>query len=263
MGTKIVLLGAGGVAESLLYNLTKSQLTPIALYNRTRKRALQLVNSYSPTTKVIDRLDEIPRDADGYIFALSDQAIPIVAKEMPPTKGIWMHTSATVPLETLSAYHDQSAIFYPLNTFSPSLAISFERLPLFYETKIEELIPFLTKLASDLGATPIASSLLLRQRMHIAAVFSCNFVNHLLAKGSELMAQEGLSFDLLKPLIQETIRKALAEAPAKVQTGPARRKDYITIERHRRELSAIKPDLIPLYDLLTSSILEQYHRTKE
>lgn len=259
MWSKIVIIGAGGVAESLLFNLAQHQLHPIAIYNRTRDKALALANRYSPSTDVVDQLAKIPLDADGYLFALSDSAIPEVASMMPSTGGIWMHTSATVPLETLTHYHSQSAIFYPLNTFSSHIAVKLEGTPLFYETKSDDALCYLLSLAKTLAVRPITSTLELRRKMHVAAVFSCNFVNHLLTKASFLMEKEGLPFDLLMPLVEETIRKAFAEAPASVQTGPARRGDLITIQRHRKELQEMAPDFIPLYDLLSSSILKQYH----
>lgn len=259
MWSKVVLIGAGGVAESLLYNLSRHHIHPVAIYNRTIERAEALRERYSPSTEIIDKIDTIPRDADGYLFAVSDTSIPEIASKMPSTRGTWMHTSATVPLDVLTQYHKQSAIFYPLNTFSPHCAIDLEGVPLFFETSSEPARAYLLQLAEGLKLVPIASTLILRRRMHIAAVFVCNFVNHLLAKGSELMKAEELSFDLLKPLIEETLRKALLGDPASVQTGPAKRGDIITLQRHRAELEAMRKDLIPLYDLLSTSILQQYH----
>ena len=65
---------------------------------------------------------------------------------------------------------------------------------------------------------------------------------------------ENLEFDLLKPLITETFKKALAaENPADVQTGPAIRGDKTTINRH---LDYLKTDenLVEIYEVLTESI---------
>ena len=72
-----------------------------------------------------------------------------------------------------------------------------------------------------------------RAQLHLAAVFVCNFVNHMYVVGERVMKGAGLDFELLKPLIAETAAKALAAAsPAAGQTGPAVRGDLPTQQRH-------------------------------
>ena len=65
-----------------------------------------------------------------------------------------------------------------------------------------------------------------REKIHIAAVISCNFTNHMLTISEKLMKDNDLDFDLLKPLIKETVNKALVNSPKKVQTGPAYKKGF-------------------------------------
>ena len=60
-------------------------------------------------------------------------------------------------------------------------------------------------------------------------MFACNFANHMFAVGQQLLQEYGLPADLIKPLIRETVAKALdSPSAAAVQTGPARRNDYRT-----------------------------------
>lgn len=78
-----------------------------------------------------------------------------------------------------------------------------------------------------------------RAKVHLAAVFACNFVNHMYAVGEGIVRSAGLPFDVLKPLLAETAAKALdAASPADVQTGPAVRNDLPTMARHRALLAA-------------------------
>jgi predicted short-subunit dehydrogenase-like oxidoreductase (DUF2520 family) len=94
-----------------------------------------------------------------------------------------------------------------------------------------------------------------RKMLHVGAVFACNFTNHLLALSKHLLAQEGLEFSLLKPLIRETFEKALEVAdPAAVQTGPAIREDYQVIHAHLDYLQRT-PHWQALYKLITDSIV--------
>jgi len=91
-----------------------------------------------------------------------------------------------------------------------------------------------------------------RKALHVAAVFVCNFTNHLYQIGADLCKEHQLSFDILKPLIEETAAKILVLSPAEAQTGPAKRKDQQTIDSHLALLNDENQKAI--YTLLTQSI---------
>lgn len=258
MWKKIVLLGAGGVAESLLADFVKRGNHPVAIYNRTVEKASALAERYSPSTPVVDTLDDLPLDADYYFFALSDTAISLVAEEMPKTLGVWLHTAAVVPIETLSVHHANAAIFYPFNTFSPGIKVSLKETPIFTEAASDEAQEAITEIAQMLSASVQASTPSQRGCLHIAGVLSCNFVNRLFALTANLLKKEHLSFDVVRPLIAETCRKSLIEEPSRVQTGPARRHDRETMETHRKLLALHSPELTELYELLSQSIWDAY-----
>ena len=90
-----------------------------------------------------------------------------------------------------------------------------------------------------------------RKKVHLAAVYVNNFVNHLYHIAHEICARENLPFELLKPLIRETARKIEVMAPSEAQTGPAKRKDLKTINEHLELLSEDQKDL---YQLISNSI---------
>ncbi|HLU87256.1 MAG TPA: DUF2520 domain-containing protein, partial [Taishania sp.] len=96
-----------------------------------------------------------------------------------------------------------------------------------------------------------------RKNIHIAAVFVNNFVNHMLYLSSDFLAQKNLPFEILSPLIEETIKKALELNPKDAQSGPARRFDKSTIDKHLRELDHRKKIV---YETITNSILETYKK---
>jgi hypothetical protein len=84
-------------------------------------------------------------------------------------------------------------------------------------------------------------------------------VNHLWALGQEIVGEEELDFELLKPLINETFQKAMkANHPANVQTGPALRDDISTIEKHKNIIKEDE-DLLKVYSTLTKSI-QDWHQ---
>src|SRR5690554_6362899 len=76
-----------------------------------------------------------------------------------------------------------------------------------------------------------------RAKSHGAAVFVDNFVNHLYHIGQDILKQDGIPFDILTPLIEETARKIEDLPPEKAQTGPAKRKANKTIKKHQELLN--------------------------
>ena len=102
---KIVQIGAGAVAESILAALEKVGNTPIALYNRSISRAQELKEKYASDLLITNDLKELPTDADCYLFSLKDDAIALVASAMPSTKGVWLqqqHAQVTYLLPTIT-----------------------------------------------------------------------------------------------------------------------------------------------------------------
>ena len=61
-----------------------------------------------------------------------------------------------------------------------------------------------------------------------------------------------IDFDILKPLISETVNKIYKLDPKDAQTGPAVRKDEKTINKHIQDLKS--KEHRELYRLLTSLI---------
>ena len=93
-----------------------------------------------------------------------------------------------------------------------------------------------------------------RKSLHIAAVFVCNFVNHLYKIGNEICNENNIDFEILKPLIQETANKILKLSPEEAQTGPAKRNDSTTINKHLAILT--DENQKEIYKLLTKSIID-------
>jgi predicted short-subunit dehydrogenase-like oxidoreductase (DUF2520 family) len=100
-----------------------------------------------------------------------------------------------------------------------------------------------------------------RRALHVAAVFACNFTNHLFAISQDLLAAENLDFNLLRPLIAETADKIRLNDPATVQTGPAIRGDDQIINSHL-EMLKDKPELHELYKKLSQSIVNLHKQPR-
>ena len=94
-----------------------------------------------------------------------------------------------------------------------------------------------------------------RKTLHLAAVFSNNFSNHLYSIAHKITKTHNIDFDILKPLIQETANKILLLEPSKAQTGPSRRNDRVTINEHLKLLK--NDDYKKLYKTFTKLIRDE------
>src|SRR5690606_14304421 len=150
--------------------------------------------------------------AEIIIIAVSDDAIEEVAKEVALNENmILVHTSGTRPLELLNyAAADHTGVFYPLQTFSKTKRVEFDEIPIFLEASDGKTMRVLEKLARSISKKIVPLKSDQRKAVHVAAVFSCNLVNHLFRIAEEILVENNLSFDLLGPLIVETINKSLA-----------------------------------------------------
>ncbi|MEO0900938.1 MAG: DUF2520 domain-containing protein, partial [Bacteroidota bacterium] len=97
-----------------------------------------------------------------------------------------------------------------------------------------------------------------RKKLHLAAVFANNFSNHLFHISETLCEKEDLPFELLKPLILETVKKLETLSPKDAQTGPARRDDSTSIEKHLELLTNANHKKI--YTLLSEAITKTYEK---
>lgn len=249
---KVVIVGSGNVATHL--SLAMASL-----------EGIEICQVYSPTEAhaeiLAERLNcdfvtdptQIRKDADVYLFALKDQALETVIRAVPANNGLWLHTSGSMPMQVFAGYTERYGVLYPLQTFSKSREISFRGIPLFIECHREEDKNCLEELARRLSGKVCELSSEKRRSLHLAAVFACNFTNHIYALAEEILAKEGLSRDYLFPLIDETAAK-VHELPAQeAQTGPAIRYDENIINKHLGML-ADDPDVQTLYRLLSQSI---------
>ena len=85
------------------------------------------------------------------------------------------------------------------------------------------------------------------------AVIINNFTNHLIVKSQQIIKSNNLNFEFLHPLIEETIKKTEVISALEAQTGPAKRNDKITMEKHIDYLK--KYDVEKIYRAISDSII--------
>lgn len=248
------IIGAGNVAWHIAQALSKSiEIRQIFSKNIENARALASLTGSEP----IDDLSSLRADADIYIISIPDDHIPEVIEGTAHIQsGIWAHTSGSVPIDVFAGKKPRYGVFYPLQTFSKTKVVDIDSVPMLIEGSSPECAAALMELARLISSNCRIAGSAERRQLHVAAVFACNFVNYMWIQADELLHSAGLSFDLLKPLLSETLDKLNDISPAEGQTGPARRGDFHTIEKHLAMLSA---DQAEVYRLLSNKIYDLYN----
>lgn len=254
----ISFIGAGNVAWHLAPALENAGHYVKEVYSKTGKSAIKLIgNLYDAQLK--ENLDFSDSPAQIFVLAVPDDAIKSVAQEIVlPEQSILVHTSGTKGIDELGyAAASANGVFYPLQTFSKVRPVSFEKIPFFIESDNKQATDILSTMAKSISKSVNFVSSEQRAQMHLAAVFACNFTNHLLRISQDLMAASKLDFDLLRPLIAETIEKSINLSPSEAQTGPAKRGDVETLDKHMEMLSN-NESVQEIYRMVSQHILDTY-----
>lgn len=252
---KIVIVGSGNVAESLAQAVAEAEgLELVQIFARNEERGRK-VAELAQTEWSGSSLAK----ADLYLISVSDNAVEAVAKSLPiPEGAVVAHTAGCCTLDAL-APHEHRAVFYPFQTFSVGRKVDFKRGYIFVEGATNHALQVAEKVAHTLTENVLPADTARRAVIHLSGVFACNFANAMYANASEILAKEGLPFDIVAPVIEETAKKVVeSKNPALSQTGPARRGDSQTLERHRKML-ADEAQKRELYDKISEDI---WHRTK-
>ncbi len=251
----ITIIGSGNVAFHLGQRFVEKGVDVEAVCSRNKNHAETLAKTLGTTG--ISNYSKIPRTSDMYIIAVSDDAIADVVQELGSylaKDALVYHTSGSVSSEAVRSFFTKGGVFYPLQTFSKSRSTDFDKLPICLHTEDTASKDRLEALARSICPNVHWVDDQQRASLHVAAVFVNNFTNHLYHIGHQLCEKEQVSFDLLRPLIEETALKIQKHPPREMQTGPARRGDEQTIQKH---LDYLKDDstLTALYRLLSQSII--------
>lgn len=248
----IVLLGSGNVASHLGKAFTDAGHRIQQIWSRNADHANALANNLK--TDGIHDFSALITYADIYVIAVSDDAIEHVLSQMPKVSGCLVHTSGSTSMKILSTKVTSYGVFYPLQTFSKGKIIDFNNTPILLEASDKNTLILIRTLAFSISSNVRECTTQQRSTLHVAAVFACNFSNHLYMISQRILEENGLDFDLLRPLIHETSAKVGHHLPSEVQTGPAVRNDQLTLTRHRKQLSDHK-EWLEIYNLLSSGIL--------
>jgi predicted short-subunit dehydrogenase-like oxidoreductase (DUF2520 family) len=253
--TKIALAGSGNIAWHLANALKLQGYQITGIWSRNFSNALELAENYG--SMACTDISDLAENADLIIIAVADKAIEEVANAIREFDGIVVHTAGSVSIDALKDSFQNYGVFYPLQTFSKGTPVNIHEVPFFLESSSDEVNKAIKQVALSLSTKVYEADSHQRMLLHVTAVFAANYSNFMYTISNEVLNGSGLPQEVLHPLILETARKATSGNPMKMQTGPARRNDTTTIEKHLEILASL-PEYAELYRLLANLISNKY-----
>ena len=246
----IILVGSGNVATHLGISLLKQGYKIKQVWSNQLKNAEILAKKLNSTaTNKIDSL----QSADLYIISVKDDILENIIQQLNNVNIV--HTSGSAELEIFKNRFQNYGVLYPLQTFKKEISLDLSNTPICIEASNpvfnKKLVDIATKLSNDIMVMDSEQ----RKQLHIAAVFACNFTNHMFGIANNILNKSNLDFKLLLPIIKQSIKKLDQYQPCDIQTGPAKRKDKKIIQKNINNIKDSKTKQI--YKLISASIMNE------
>jgi predicted short-subunit dehydrogenase-like oxidoreductase (DUF2520 family) len=250
------IAGTGRVAKAMGALLSRSGVRIAAIAGRDLRATLDASRFVHAERAVSFR--ELPRFARRVLIAVSDNAIPSVANELADgglSNCAVLHTSAAAgpdALAMLRAAGNSVGVLHPLQTV-PSPERGVETLPgaTYALAGDEPATDWARELVNRFGGKVLAVDSDSWGSYHAAAVMACNYQVTLVDAALELLQNAGIGraegLDALSAILRATTENILALGPEAALTGPIRRGDAGSIEKHLAALNAARPETKRLY----------------
>lgn len=248
--------------ESIINNISNHRnVTIVGTGNVGTHLAKAFEKGYEVTSVNSRTLEGLPGTSDVIIIAVKDDVIAETAKRLTGKASLIAHTSGSVPMSAIEGCAERIGVFYPLQTFSKDVELNYSDIPFFIEGNSSDAENVLMDIASTISGNVRRADSSDRKKLHLAAVFACNFTNHLMAISDDILKENGMDYTVMLPLLRQTIGKLYDIPPSKAQTGPAARLDRTVIDAHIDMLKG-EPHLKELYEEMTAQIILKTHNNR-
>jgi predicted short-subunit dehydrogenase-like oxidoreductase (DUF2520 family) len=200
-------------------------------------------------------------EADVCFIAVADDAIAEVASRLSYKKTVLVHTAGAIGLDVLKNASTDTAVLWPVYSITSSSIPQHRNIPMAWEASSVKAEKYALSLAHALTDVLFEAKYEQRRWLHLSAVISNNFVNHLMAISERICQENDIPFSALLPVIDQTFARFRQSSPSVVQTGPAIRGDQKTITEQASLLST-HPEWQAVYQAITNSIIHT-HASKD
>lgn len=195
-----------------------------------------------------DDVREAAKGVDAVLIATPDDAVAEVAAAVEPRAGtVVLHMAGSLGLDVL-APHERRASVHPL----VSLATG-DPQPLKGAWFAVAGDPLARQIVDDLNGHAIDVADDKRALYHAAAVIASNHLVALLGQVERVAGAAGVPLAAYLGLVRQTVDNVEALGPRGALTGPVKRGDWATVERH---LAALPEDERPAYRALVEEAVK-------
>lgn len=241
------LIGNGNLGSNLCRAFSLSSTISLEeVVDRKAEKGTQLHGA-----RLIRRVEDM-KAVDLCLLAVPDDQIASVADRIPAHVKLIAHCSGAAAMDDLP-FGRAVGVWYPLQSFSRGRKVDLSQVPICIESREANDLSLLRGVGEAVSDHVIEVNSQQRAALHLAAVWVNNFVNHLYTIAASGLKANDLTIELLRPLMKETLSKIEEMPPALAQTGPAKRGDHKTIEKHLSMLDGT--EFGALYRQLSESII--------
>ncbi len=250
------IIGSGNLASQLTEALSRSGFTPLFIHSRNQKTGKALSRkSGAPFLKAVPPAVN-PKNSV-LLLCVSDDAIDSCMSQYQSLGYTLIHHSGMKSLPDLRKINCGCAVLWPVQTLSTQLKPDWKKVPLCIEASDKESLSKVRKIARILGGPIYLLDSDARALAHLAAVFSNNFVNAQFSIAEAILKPKKIPFELLLPLIRQTVAGVKKSGNRERQTGPARRGDLKSI-RHQEKMLESEPELKKVYKAISAYLLKDF-----
>jgi predicted short-subunit dehydrogenase-like oxidoreductase (DUF2520 family) len=255
LGVKTVsIAGSGNVGSFMAIELHSAGFIIKQIYSRRLEHAEDL--ALKVKARAVNDVTDIDPEIDLLVLALPDRVILDFVGELSFKNNtvILASTAGALDLRDIQKLHGKSGVIYPLQSFTRYRHPEPSIIPFCIEGVTPEITQSLVRVAESISNDVRTVDSQHRKVLHLAAVFACNFTNHILAISETILEKANLNSDILLPLVNETVGRLNDHRAIDMQTGPAVRNDWNTIEKHL-ELIGDDENTKKIYQLITDNII--------
>jgi predicted short-subunit dehydrogenase-like oxidoreductase (DUF2520 family) len=195
-----------------------------------------------------DDLSAAAAGTDLLLIATPDQAISEVAHAVKPVeRTVVAHVSGSAGLPPLAG-HRRRAVLHPLVAL-PDAERGAERLVGAWFGLAEDGDPLVAEVVASLRGRVVHVAETGWARYHAAAVIASNHLVALLGQAERVAASVGAPVEAFLDLARGSLADVAALGPRDALTGPVRRGDSATVQRH---LDALPPEERPAYEAMAN-----------
>jgi predicted short-subunit dehydrogenase-like oxidoreductase (DUF2520 family) len=202
-------------------------------------------------------LHDLLPDSDAILLAVKDDVIKELIKHPLLQDQTLIHTAGSIRLADLSTATKNAGSMWCVYSINKNHLPDRTDIPVIINGSNPSTISLVTELTSCITRAIYQLNDEEKSITHLAAVFANNFANFMFTVGQDILQDAKIPFDILIPLIENTVEKLHYSKPDHLQTGPAIRHDIQTLNKHRKMLQGNDYNA-RVYELLTQMIQEKY-----